>query len=413
MGQADSEQYRRGIVRLATTLLNMIIGPAGAWYALGIKGVAIYIIVHTLSKWLSAEFSATNRRVALWSYRNSPWLLFLGGALPLFLGSSYVFVFLVPFLLGGFEGSYWCSFHGIRDHTKGTVEKFQWWELMTTLCAAFVVIILQTLELVGFAGGLGAVVSVIAWYLPMSDEAGSAVMAIDSDDLSSKRVVWGRLATGSFGNIQIISPWCMRVVALEVGGISGLSLLIAASAIVGDSYGKWYKRRIKRINEKEDLTERSIHLLKWTRGNQITAFGLLLMGLSFVPILSGHEVHSMSFEMSKDWFVVFVQITPGLGVFVLGYLICNSGISGILRPAELEISLPLFRGEGGEIGMRERTKFRSQVKLIVWSVSIGAFVQLMIEPSTEIWLVVFVVLAVVHCALNIYVIEPGVTLLQV
>jgi len=121
----------------------------------------------------------------------------------------------------------------------------------------------------------------------------------------------------------------------------------------------------------------------------------------------------MSFEMSKDWFVVFVQITPGLGVFVLGYLICNSGISGILRPAELAISTPLFRGGGGEIGMRERTKFRSQVKLIVWSVSIGAFVQLMIEPSTEIWLVVFMVLAVVHCALNIYVIEPGVTLLQV
>ena len=401
MGQVDSEQYRRGIVRLATTLLNMIIGPAGAWYALGIKGVAIYIIIHTLSKWLSAEFSATNRRVALWSYRNSPWLLFIGGALPLFLGSSYVFVFLVPFLLGGFEGSYWCSFHGIRAQTKGTVEKFQWWELMTTLCAAFVVIILQTLELVGFAGGLGAVVSVIAWYLPMSDDAGSAVMAIDSDDLSSKRVAWGRLATSSFGNIQIISPWCMRVVALEVGGISGLSLLIAVSAIVGDSYGKWYKRR---INEKEDLTERSIHLLKWTRGNQITAFGLLLMGLSFVPILSGHEVHSMGFEM---------QITPGLGVFVLGYLICNSGISGILRPAELDISIPLFRGEGGEIGMRERTKFRSQVKLIVWSVSIGAIVQLVIEPSTEIWLVVFMVLAVLHCALNIYVIEPGVTLLQV
>ena len=38
----DREQLRRVVIRVVTSLLNLIIGPAGAWAALGIKGILGY-----------------------------------------------------------------------------------------------------------------------------------------------------------------------------------------------------------------------------------------------------------------------------------------------------------------------------------------------------------------------------------
>ncbi len=39
----DREQLRRVVIRVVTSLLNLIIGPAGAWAALGLKGIVGYI----------------------------------------------------------------------------------------------------------------------------------------------------------------------------------------------------------------------------------------------------------------------------------------------------------------------------------------------------------------------------------
>ena len=55
---ATNEQLRRIVIRVVTSLLNLIIGPAGAWVALGIRGVAGYIVVHTVSRFIIAELAS-------------------------------------------------------------------------------------------------------------------------------------------------------------------------------------------------------------------------------------------------------------------------------------------------------------------------------------------------------------------
>ena len=388
----QSEQWRRAVVRIATSLLNLLIGPSAAWYAFGISGVLAYIIVHTTSKWLSAEFSARNRTIAIRNYTRSPWLLFLGGVFPFVLDVWYAPVFLVPLLLGGFEGSYWCSFHGIRFHLSqlesqgDSIDRFQIFELATTLVASLTVIILGVLSLGEIAGPLGALFSVVAWAIPMSDQARAAEMTIDSDGFS-KKGVFGRKATGSFGTIQIIRTWCMRIVVLQAGGITGLSLVVAISAIFGYIFKIIYKRNLKFGGS----SEVDIQAKQWMIGNQLSALGLLIMSLSFV--------------LTSDTKMTLFDndFTLGLATFIIGYIVCNSAVDGILRPMEIEISGERLRGEGGKIGIRERTKFQQQMKLLAFSLLVGLIIVFIgVTPSVTMVLVFYLFLAITYSGFNFY-----------
>ena len=60
----DSEQLRRVILRVVTSLMNLIIGPSGAWYALGMKGILIYISLTTITKFISAEIFSFNEKIS-------------------------------------------------------------------------------------------------------------------------------------------------------------------------------------------------------------------------------------------------------------------------------------------------------------------------------------------------------------
>lgn len=388
----QSEQWRRAVVRIATSLLNLLIGPSAAWYAFGISGVLAYIIVHTTSKWLSAEFSARNRAIAMRNYSRSPWLLFLGGVFPFLLDVWYAPVFLVPLLLGGFEGSYWCSFHGIRFHLSqsesqgDSIDRFQIFELATTLVASLTVIFLGALSLGEIVGPLGALFSVVAWTIPMSDQARSAEMTIDSVGFS-KKGVFGRKATGSFGTIQIIRTWCMRIVALQAGGITGLSIVVAISATFGFIFKIIYKRNLK-VKGSSDV---DIQEKQWVIGNQVTALGLLIMALSFA--------------LTSDAKITLFDndFTFGLATFIIGYIVCNSAVDGILRPMEIEISGERLRGEGGKIGIRERTKFEQQMKLLASSLLVGLIIVILgVNPSVNVVLMFYMILAISYCGFNLY-----------
>jgi len=398
----QSEVWRRAVVRIATSLLNLLIGPAGAWTALGIRGVVAYIIVHTLTKWLSAEYSARNRKTALAAYRRSPWLLVLGGLFPLSLETWLAPVILVPIVLGGFEGSFWCSFHGIRHHTKppkesdkDSVKWFQILELRLTLVASITVIFLAAFGLEGFAGPLGALFSVVAWAIPMDEKASSAEMTIDSEGID-KSGTFGRKATGSFGTIQIIRTWCMRIVALDAGGISALSLMVGVSAIVGFWFKEWYQRKLDR----EGVEKKVIQAEQWRIGNQVTAVGLLIMSSSFITTLDVNMGMIFYAEKVEQFHLYF---SLNLVVFLLGYLVCNSGVDGILRPMEIEISGARIRGEGGKIGLRERIKFKQQMKLLSFSLVMGSVIATLgLVPSVTDVLLSYIFVAMLYCGFNIH-----------
>ena len=108
------EQLRRVILRIVTSLMNLIIGPSGAWYALGLEGLCLYIIVNVFTKSIVAEISALNEKISRLGYRISPIFLISAGFLPLISSNWYTFVIIVPILLATYVGLFWTGFHGIR-----------------------------------------------------------------------------------------------------------------------------------------------------------------------------------------------------------------------------------------------------------------------------------------------------------
>ena len=65
--------------------------------------------------------------------------------------------------------------------------------------------------------------------------------------------------------------------------------------------------------------------------------------------------------------VMIISLFLYLEIFILlGYLITRAGTSGILHPLEVRISGELLSGDEKSIGLRERIKFRNQVKILMF-----------------------------------------------
>ena len=345
----SSELTRRGILRVGTSLLNLIIGPAGAWRALGFQGLCVYAAIHTLSKTGSAEASARSRANAMVGYRTSPAMLFIGGALP-FLGLDWwAPVILVPFFLGSFEGAFWTTFHEIRsarvagegaaERGKGaegsededSLEWFQKVEIVATIIAALLVFWLESEGVTHYASILGSSMAIAAFAMPMNESAKTVKLGLSVSDLRLERAVAGGITTGSFGVIQLVTPWAMRLFCLEEGGISLLAQFVALATLIGFLVSHY----IKKTEESKEAALRK----NWRIGYFLCSLGFLLMSTGVVM--------------------------EDLSAFTAGYLVCVAGMSGILRPLEIKIAGDLFKGEGGSIGLRERVKFRTQTKFLL------------------------------------------------
>ena len=329
----DSEQLRRVILRIVTSLMNLIIGPSGAWYALGLKGLCVYIVLMAFTKFLVAESFSINEKVSKIGYRLSPIFLLLAGSLPLIVNDWYVYVIIIPILLGTYIGTFWTAFHGIRKLRNSSSERksvrwFQYYEIMSTITAAFIVLSLKYVELTHYAGYLGALLALLALIIPMN--IGEGKIGISTNDFSNEKVILAKLTTGSFGIIGFSLVWCMRVIALQYAGISGIASMVAISSFVGFIFSEINERKFK----PEDADERN-----WKIGTYLLIMGILVM---FVSLLLNQQQS-----------------------FLMGYLITRGGSSGILHPLEVRISGELLIGDGNYIGLRERLKFRTQTKIVI------------------------------------------------
>ena len=329
----DSEQLRRVILRIVTSLMNLIIGPSGAWYALGLKGLCIYIVLTTFTKFLVAESFSINEKISKIGYRLSPIFLLLAGTLPLIVNNWYAYVIIIPILLGAYIGTFWTAFHGIRKLRKSGNERtsviwFQYYEIASTIAAALIVLSLKYVELTHYAGYLGAILAFLALIIPMNLVEGK--IGVSTDDFSSEKVILAKLTTGSFGIIGFSLVWCMRIIALQYAGISGIASMVAISSFVGFIFSEINERRFK----PEDADERN-----WKIGTYLQIMGVLIMSVSLL----------LNQQQS----------------FLLGYLITRGGSSGILHPLEVRISGELLIGDGNFIGLRERLKFRTQSKIMI------------------------------------------------
>lgn len=371
---ASREQVRRVVIRVVTSLLNLIIGPAGAWMALGINGIAGYIAVHTITRWIVAEGLSSAESASRRGYRLSPLILSIAGVLPLAWGEWASYVIAVPFLLGSFEGAYWSAFHGFRkssatEEERISVKRFQRYEVASTIIAALLIIWLKYQDMVSYGGILASFCALIAFLIPMDERSGQYSIAISALDSWSEDAVRGRIVTGSLGTISYLSVWSMRVVSLDLGGVALLGGMVAMSKLVGYI--------ISEVNDSQRAPG-DADLANWRVGNHLALTGIVGMGVTL----------SLSIETA----------------FLFTYLLCTCGTSGILHPLEVRFAGEFLAGEGGGIGLRERVKFRTQVKVLVsyFSVIIPATIYFGRVPGSSILLIPALIVAGFCCILNLH-----------
>jgi hypothetical protein len=371
----DREQIRRIVIRIVTSLLNLIIGPAGAWTALGIKGIVGYIFVHTITRSIVAEASSTNEVISKRGYRVSPLLLFFGGAMPFIWGGWESYVIGVPLLLGSFEGAYWSAFHGLRksSSTEGerkSVKTFQVFEISSTILAALLVVLLKFEDLDQYGGSLGSALALLAILIPMSEGARGAPVGFSTSDIATEKAIFGRLTTGSFGTIAYLTTWSMRIVSMQAGGIALLGGMVALSSFVGFIISEINDR----FSSPEDADRRN-----WKVGNYLSLTGIVVMTIS------------LAYTQEE--------------MFLVAYLVCRGGTSGILHHLEVRIAGQLLSGGGGIIGLRERIKFRTQTKILlgylVFAVPIIAYQGEI--PDVEILLIPVLIFSAMCCVLNLHI----------
>ena len=371
---SDREQVRRVVIRVVTSLLNLIIGPAGAWMALGIKGIAGYIFIHTITRWFVAEIASTNEAISKKGYRLSPLLLLCAGIIPFFWSNWESYVIAVPLLLGSFEGAYWSAFHGFRKSAdskgeRSSVKRFQRYEVASTIIAAALVIWLKYQDIVEYGGTLGSAFALIAIIIPMNEGSSEVSIGLSTSEVWSENAVRGRIVTGSLGVISYLSVWSMRIISLQTGGIALLGGMVAASKLIGFLISEFNERR---------KTPEDADMVNWKIGNYLALTGIVVM--------------TMSLFYSQE------------EIFLIAYLFCTCGTSGILHPLEVRFAGELLSGEGGNIGLRERIKFGTQAKILIGylGLAVPIIIYLGEVPDVRILLIPALILSVMCCVLNLY-----------
>ena len=295
--------------------------------------------------------------------------------MPFIWGGWESYVIGVPLLLASFEGAFWPAYHGLRksSSTEGerkSVKSFQRWEIASTVLAALLVVLLKSEDLDQYGGSLGSALALLAILIPMSEGARGASVGFSTSDIATDKAIFGRLTTGSFGTIAYLTTWSMRIVSMQAGGIALLGLMVALSSLVGFI--------ISGINERfsspEDADRRN-----WKVGNYLSLTGIVVMTIS----------------------LVYTQEE----MFLVAYLVCRGGTSGILHHLEVRIAGQLLSGGGGIIGLRERIKFRIQTKILlgylVFAVPIIAYLGEI--PDVEILLIPVLLFSAMCCVLNLHI----------
>jgi len=354
---------------------------------LGLNGILLYILISQISKIVLSEISAKSEKSALKYYRIAPIFLFIGGTMPFLWDNWISYVILVPLFLGGFVGAYWTSFHGIRkaiapkyENNDVGLARFQFYEVLSTIFAASLVVILNHIDLNQYSSLLGSLFALIALILPSDFNPNLTFIGSSTSDTKSDNVILGILTTGTFGILQIVIPWSMRIVALNQGGGTNLlGVMVASATFIGWMISKGSKKKKEKL--KNDFSKSNkFNERNWKSGYLFCSFGILIMIGSLL---------------------LYQNI-----IFLIGYLTCILGLNGILRPLEIKYASELLTHPSGKnIGLRERKKFQTQFRFLSGYILIYAVLLLLsfIDKLTiNILLVPALTFSLLVCILNLY-----------
>jgi hypothetical protein len=234
--------------------------------------------------------------------------------------------------------------------------------------AALLVVLLKSEDLDQYAGSLGSALALLAILIPMNEGGSKASVGFSTSDITTEKAIFGRLIAGSFGTIAYLTTWSMRIVSMQAGGIALLGGMVALSSFVGFIISEINDR----FSSPEDADRRN-----WKVGTYLSLTGIVVMTIS----------------------LVYTQEE----MFLVAYLVCRGGTSGILHHLEVRIAGQLLSGGGGIIGLRERTKFRIQTKILlgylVFAVPIIAYLGEI--PDVEILLIPVLLFSAMCCVLNL------------
>jgi hypothetical protein len=345
------ESARRIAIRLATTILMMIVGPSSAWLAGGYSGLLYYIAVVPISTMFAAEFAAQTS-FSRATYAISPVFLSIAGILPFFFNQIFVFTVVIPLMLGIYQGFFWCYYHDVRRENgksknidEGTsTDKWQKLEIFTTLAGVVIATTISALGHVSIAGLVGGALALVAFFIIPSNKIAWDSLGRSTNTIQSNNSKLGVLMTGAYGIMQWATTNTMRIFIFSSStefntGIIGLGVIITISSTLGYAIKNIIDLKSSLMkNENKEGIKNLIAIRNWKYGNAISLASLVVMlyGIFYSTIL----------------------------IFI-GYIIFKGITLGVLRPVEAHLAGNLLEGGGDSVGLRERMKFRAKVLALV------------------------------------------------
>jgi len=338
---------RRIVIRLATSILMMIVGPGSAWLAGGYSGLLYYIAVVPISTMLAAEFAARTS-FSRATYSVSPIFLSIAGIVPFFFSQIFVFTIIVPAMLGIYQGFFWCYYHDVRRENgksekidEGTsTDKWQKLEIFTTLAGVVIATTISVLGHVSIAGLVGGALALVAFLIIPSNNIAWNSLGRSTNTIQSDNTKLGVLMTGVYGIMQWSTTSTMHIYIFSSStefntGIIGLGVIITISSTIGYVIKNIMDPKSSLMyNENKEEIKNQMAIRNWKYGNAISLVSLVVMlyGIFYSTIL----------------------------IFI-GYIVFKGITLGVLRPIETHLAGNLLMGSGNAVGLRERMKFRAIV----------------------------------------------------
>ena len=342
---------RRIVIRLATSIIMMIIGPGSSWLAGGYSGLLYYIAVVVISTMVAAEFAARTS-FSRATYAISPLFLCIAGFIPFFFGQIIVFTIIVPAMLGIYQGFFWCFYHDVRRENRiiakideGTsTDKWQKLEILTTLTGVAIATTITVLGHVSFAGLIGGALAFVAFLIYPSKNIAWGSFDSSTDIIRSNNFKLGVLMTGAYGIMQWTTTSTMRIFIFSSStefstGIIGLGVIITISSTIGYVIKNIMDPKSTLMDdENKEIIKNQMAIRNWKYGNAISLASLIVM------------LYGMFYSTT----LIFI-----------GYIIFKGVATGVLRPIETHLAGNLLNESGYAVGLRERMKFRAIVLALV------------------------------------------------
>ena len=349
MKQGRNERLRRIPIKLSTAALISVIGPASAWTVGGYNGLLVYIAVYIFAKFIAAEFSSLSVRNAIFAYRNAPWLLAIGGFIPLVYDSEISFTILMPILFGSYEGAYWTGYHDFRrlfknehENEDKSVMTFTRYEVFCTFLGALVAAWLKSINydsILADPGLIAAIFALSSFILPWNQDILNVEELNFGKSAPKDSIKMGKLVSQPFAIVQFVATNGMRFAALQQS-VLWLGILVAIAELSGHMIVE-----ITKWKNKDSTSKNDIDIAMWNYGFTIAFVGLSVM--------------------------IIGELFGNFWYFVSGWFVAQGSLRGVLRRLEISFAdKELNRGENPkqinpQIGLRERSKFRIHAIIVI------------------------------------------------